>query len=129
VDLIWGTWDQTVIAIRANGSLISEWTKQMIGNGYHTPTLGDVTGDGFLELAAPSRDFVYLWRLGIGVGESKVQWSTYQADAQRSGRFEKVKTSEPTPTPPTQPAPTPFPTPGPPPGEWNRIYAPLIIKP
>jgi hypothetical protein len=73
-------------AFRADGSSPAGWPKFTGGFTLATPTLGDMDGDGTLELAAITRNgHLFVWKLP-GPADS-VQWGGFKHDRWNTGNI------------------------------------------
>ena len=78
-------------AFRADGSSPEGWPKFTGGLLLATPALGDLDGDGKLEMAAVTRDgLLFVWALG-GPANS-VQWAGFKHDAAGTGNTRQAVT-------------------------------------
>jgi len=85
-------------AFRADGSSPEGWPKFTGGFLLATPALGDLDGDGLLEMAAVSRDgLLFVWALE-GPANS-VQWAGFKHDAAGTGNT-RVAVTPPSQEPP-----------------------------
>ncbi|MEW5848089.1 MAG: FG-GAP-like repeat-containing protein [Myxococcota bacterium] len=84
-------------AIRADGTKPEGWPKLTGGFTLATPTLGDIDGDGTLEMAAITRNgYLFVWALG-GPKDS-VQWGGFKHDRWNTGNLRfKPDTAEAAP--------------------------------
>jgi len=96
LDIIFGTYDPTF-----GNALVGLWALDFVGNvlpGYPllvaspgiraAPTLGDLDGDGDLEIiAAGLSDHVYVWDTPTNIDHIRLPWPTGRYDVKRSAWF------------------------------------------
>jgi hypothetical protein len=67
--------------------VLSGFPKFMGGWAFGAPSLGDMDGDGFLELAVTTREgYLFVWDTDGRVGQTRM-WSTFKGNGQRTGRL------------------------------------------
>jgi subtilisin family serine protease len=137
-DVLWASPERKVYAFQGDGQPLPSWQKDILWWGSATPALGDLNGDGLLNLVVPSSFHVYVYDLPSPAGYGQVQWGTYQHNPARTGRYEAEELPQPPPTqtpPPQEPIATPLPplgpTPAPTPEPQSQLslYLPLFFKP
>jgi MYXO-CTERM domain-containing protein len=86
-------------ALRSDGSSPDHWPKFTGGFTLATPALGDIDGDGNLELAAITRDGnLFLWSLQGRM--DSVQWAGFKHDSAGTGNRRLVELNTPAKDPP-----------------------------
>jgi len=95
-DLVIGAWQQANAAASGgkvylysgkDGSLIRAWTGKVMGEtfGFDATGMGDVDGDGLLEMAwIDSKNNLYVWDLA-GPAAADLPWAMFHHDAAHSG--------------------------------------------
>jgi subtilisin family serine protease len=137
MEIIWSSWERKIYALQVNGQHLPGWPKEIHMVGVDTPAIGDLDGDGRLNMVVPGVLYLFAYDLPSPAGYGQVQWSTYQHNPARTGRYEVEEPPQPPPTqtpPPQEPIatqpppldPTPAPTPGPQ-SQLNQ-YFPLFFK-
>jgi hypothetical protein len=89
-EMILGTASYFVHAVDAWGCEAPGWPK--FTNGWHvaTPAVGDVDGDGKLDVVATTREgYVFAWKTP-GRSDGVVQWESFHHDNQNTGDFGKA---------------------------------------
>ncbi len=86
-----------VIAVNEGGTAViwpprAGWPKQVsFPNSFYTPALGDINGDGNLEVVAPTQGALHIL-LTDGLASAQPQhWATYAADTARTGRYRSTQ--------------------------------------
>jgi hypothetical protein len=76
-----------VTAFRADGSQPAGWPKNTGGWGISTPSVGDVDGDGYIDVVSMTREgWLFAWH-GQGNASQAIQWEGYHHDARNTGNF------------------------------------------
>ncbi len=103
LEFIVGTGVYDLNAVNRYGVQADGWPKLTGGWMVTTPALGDFDGDGFIEIAAGTREGnLFLWETDGWMGEN-MPWPQHQHDVHNSGCLHHQ--------PPTPVGPTPTPTP------------------
>lgn len=84
-EVIGGSGGYTIHAFNAEGARPAGWPKFNGGWVIGTPALGDLDGDGFLDLVAITREgWLFAWRT-TGPADQKLDWESFHHDAQNTG--------------------------------------------
>jgi hypothetical protein len=76
-----------VTAFRADGSQPTGWPKNTGGWVIATPAVGDIDGDGTLDVVVPTREgWLWAWHTK-GLASQKIEWEGFHHDAQNSGNY------------------------------------------
>ena len=76
-----------VTAFRADGSEPSGWPKNSGGWVAATPAVGDLDGDGYLDVVTVTREgWLFAWH-GKGRADQKIEWESYHHDPRNSGNY------------------------------------------
>ena len=87
VEVIEGSGGYWVHAFRVDGSEPAGWPKFTGGWITSTPAVGDMDGDGTLEVALPTRDgFVWAWHTR-GKTDGRIDWPGFHRDNGNTGNF------------------------------------------
>ncbi|HUB06173.1 MAG TPA: VCBS repeat-containing protein, partial [Myxococcales bacterium] len=101
-EILSGSGVYLLTAYRADGSSPPNWPKNTGGWIIATPAVGDLDGDGLLDVATLTREgWLYVWH-GGGLANQKIEWESFHHDAQNTGNY-----SFPLPTRHGPPASTP----------------------
>ncbi len=74
-------------AFRADGSQPDGWPKNTGGWIIATPAVGDLDGDGKIDVATNTREgWLYVWH-GKGLASQKIEWESFHHDAQNTGNY------------------------------------------
>ncbi|UCD27491.1 MAG: VCBS repeat-containing protein [Planctomycetota bacterium] len=83
-----------VIAWNFEGDVLDGFPKQIAKSEFSTPLLGDIDGDGNVDLMACANDYadrqravIYAWNVGGAYDEENVEWPQFQYDCGRSGCY------------------------------------------
>ncbi len=86
-EVVSGTGVYLVTAYRADGSQPAGWPKNTGGWLLATPAVGDIDGDGLIDVVVPSREgWLWAWH-GHGRADRKIEWEGFHHDAQNSGNY------------------------------------------
>jgi MYXO-CTERM domain-containing protein len=109
-EVLGGSGGHTIHAFSADGARPGGWPKFTGGWNIATPAVGDFDGDGFLDVAAVTRDgWVYAWRT-TGSATQKLSWESYHHDAMNTGNTVTPlpdRTPKKPPKKPVDPVPEP----------------------
>ena len=85
-EIVTGSGGMYLHAYDAEGDEPADWPKFTGGWIIATPAVGDMTGDGYLEVAVPTREgYLYVWKTrGRADGEG-IQWTSFAHDPQNTG--------------------------------------------
>ncbi|MHB8420606.1 MAG: S8 family serine peptidase [Myxococcales bacterium] len=87
-EILSGSGVYLLTAYRADGSSPSGWPKNTGGWIIATPAVGDLDGDGLLDVATLTREgWLYVWH-GKGLASQKIEWESFHHDAQNTGNYE-----------------------------------------
>jgi hypothetical protein len=87
-EIISGSGVYLVTAYRADGSQPTGWPKNTGGWVDATPALGDLDGDGKLDIAVVTREgWLWVWHGGARADE-KIEWEGFHHDARNTGNYE-----------------------------------------
>ncbi len=86
-EAISGTGVYEVTAFRADGSQPAGWPKNTGGWVLATPAVGDIDGDGLLDVVVPTREgWLFAWHTK-GRADQAIQWEGFHHDARNTGNF------------------------------------------
>jgi hypothetical protein len=76
-----------VTAFRSDGSQPTGWPKNTGGWLIATPSVGDIDGDGYLDVVVPTREgWLWAWH-GHGLASQKIEWESFHHDARNTGNY------------------------------------------
>ncbi len=88
VEAIAGSGGYLVHAFNADGVEPAGWPKQTGGWVVASPAIGDIDGDGHLDVATATRDgWLFCWRTP-GTTDDIVEWRSYAHDSHNTGNYE-----------------------------------------
>ncbi len=91
-------------AFRADGSQPAGWPKNTGGWIIATPAVGDLNGDGKIDVVTLTREgWLYAWQ-GQGLANQKIQWEGFHHDARNTGNYATPLETRAGPPPPPAPA-------------------------
>ena len=77
-----------ISAYNYDGSPVSNWPKKTKGIIRHASALGDIDGDGDIEVVAGASDGrVYVWDLPDAYDHCNIEWGTFHHDNRRTGYY------------------------------------------
>jgi len=86
-EAISGTGVYELTAFRSDGSQPPNWPKNTGGWILATPAVGDVDGDGLLDVVVPTREgWLFAWH-GHGRADRKIEWEGFHHDARNTGNY------------------------------------------
>jgi hypothetical protein len=104
-EVISGSGVYLMTAFRADGSQPAGWPKNTGGWMAATPALGDLDGDGYLDVVSVTRDgWLFAWH-GHGRADQKIEWEGFRHDARNTGNYGTPLATRHGPPPPLPPPP------------------------
>ena len=86
-EVLAGTSGLYLHAFREDGSEPNGWPKNTGGWLFAGPAVGDVDGDGKLEVVAVTREgYLWVWDTRAPA-DGRVEWGSFRHDARNSGRY------------------------------------------
>ncbi len=86
-EILSGTGIYLVTAFHADGSQPTGWPKNTGGWVVATPAVGDLVGDGTLDVVSVTREgWLWAWK-GGGPANAKIEWDSFHHDAQNTGNY------------------------------------------
>ena len=86
-EVISGSGVYELTAFRRDGSQPTNWPKNTGGWIIATPAVGDIDGDGYLDVVTPTREgWLWAWH-GHGLASQKIEWEGYHHDARNTGNY------------------------------------------
>lgn len=87
-EAIFGGSGNVLHAFRENGSEPAGWPKPLEGWLLAVPSVGDVDGDGKLEIVSVTRDgWLFVHDLPTAAGADALQWPSFRHDLRNTGRY------------------------------------------
>jgi hypothetical protein len=86
-EVISGSGVYELTAFRRDGSQPTGWPKNTGGWIIATPSVGDIDGDGYLDVVTPTREgWLWAWH-GHGLASQKIEWESSHHDARNTGNY------------------------------------------
>ena len=95
IEVVVGSDDDKVYAWHHDGSTVSGWPKTIsyskYSNVYSSPALGDIDGDGDIEVVVGSYDDkVHIWDCSGIYNPNNIEWGTFHHNIRRTGLYEAM---------------------------------------